>query len=106
TPTEQLRVLAGHVVDQARACAPLRAALLAGSGARGDADFYSDLDLLFYVDAVPPVEALSAIREAVGGTAPTRTEHTEEHCGEEFLLRGVRTEVSFTGVTWFESRLD
>jgi hypothetical protein len=106
TPTEHLRVLAGHVVDEALARLPLRAALLVGSGGRGDADFYSDLDLLFYLDAVPPIETLTVIREAVGGTAPTSTRHTEEHCGEEFLLRGVRTEVSFTSVTWFESRLD
>jgi len=106
TPSEHLRVLAGNVVDQARARVPLRAALLVGSGARGDADFYSDLDLLFYVDVVPPIDALTAIREAVVGTAPTRTRHTDEHCGEEFLLRGVRTEVSFTSVSWFESRLD
>jgi hypothetical protein len=106
TPTAHLRALAGQVVDQTRGRVPLRAALLAGSGGRGDADLYSDLDLLLYVDDVPPVETLTAIREGVGGTAPARTSHSEQHCGEEFVLHGVRTEVSFTSVVWIESRLD
>ena len=44
--TEHVRALARRVVDAALALGPLRPAALAGSGARGDADRYSDVDLL------------------------------------------------------------
>jgi predicted nucleotidyltransferase len=39
-----------------------------GSAGRGDADFYSDLDLLLYVDELPPNETLTQIRTTVSGT--------------------------------------
>jgi predicted nucleotidyltransferase len=42
--TEHLRALARRIVDEAVERVPLRAALLAGSAGRGDADFYSDID--------------------------------------------------------------
>ncbi|MEX2554677.1 MAG: nucleotidyltransferase domain-containing protein [Actinomycetota bacterium] len=105
--TEHLRVLARRIVDETRPRVALRAALLTGSAARGDADFYSDIDLLLYVDDVPPEELLAEIREAVGGRNPIRKgEPTEYFCGEEFDLHGVRTEVSFVVLAWADSRLD
>jgi predicted nucleotidyltransferase len=105
--TDYLRARARRIVDEALKRVPLKAALLAGSAARGDADFYSDLDLLLYVDEVPPEEVLGQIREAVGGTDPIpKGEPTDYFCGEEFNLDGVRTEVSFIALAWSESRLD
>lgn len=105
--TEHLRALARRIVDEAVERVPLRAALLAGSAGRGDADFYSDIDMLLYVDEVPPEEVLTEIREAVGGTNPIRKgEPTEHFCGEEFDLQGVRTEVSFLTVARVEWHLD
>lgn len=68
--TEHVRALARRVVAEALALGPLRGALLAGSGARGDADFYSDVDLLLYVDELPPEGRLEELREAVGGELP------------------------------------
>ena len=68
--TRHLRALARQIVDAALERVPLRAALLAGSAGRGDADFWSDLDLLMYVDHLPPQETLAEIRKAVGGTKP------------------------------------
>ena len=84
---------------------PLRAAALTGSAGRGDADFYSDLDLLLYVDELPPAETVAEIRAAVGGTRATARD-AEGFRGEEFELDGVRTEVSFVTVPRVESRLD
>jgi hypothetical protein len=101
-----LRRLADRVVRAALDSVPLRAALLAGSAARGNADRFSDIDLLFYVDDVPSLDALSQIRHAVGGVNPLRRhEPTEYATGEEFTLNGVRTEVSFTTVARVESQL-
>jgi predicted nucleotidyltransferase len=51
--TEHVRALARRVTAAALELGPLRGALLAGSGARGDADFFSDVDLLLYVDELP-----------------------------------------------------
>jgi predicted nucleotidyltransferase len=103
---EHLRELAGRIVDAAHERLPLRAALLAGSAGRGDADFYSDLDLILYVDELPPDEALDQIRMAVGGVKPLRRERTEHAAGEEFELSGVRTELPFITVARMEWHLD
>jgi len=105
--SERLRELAQQVAAAAEMRVLLRAALLAGSAGRGDADFFSDLDLLFYVDRVPPDTVLDEIRHAVGGTNPIRRQApTEQHCGEEFTLDGIRTEISFTTVAHLKYRLD
>ena len=68
--TEHLRTLARGIVDVAVERVPARGALLVGSAARGDADYYSDLDLIFYVDQLPEQQVLAGIREAVGGINP------------------------------------
>jgi len=104
---EHLRGLAAQVVDAALRQLDIRAALLVGSAGRGDADRYSDLDLLFYVDALPPDDAVARLRKFLGGIHPVRRyERTEHATGEEFELAGVRTEVSFTTVERVEWQLD
>ncbi len=104
---EHLRALARQIVEEAVERLPVSAALLTGSAARGDADFYSDIDLLLYVDEIPPEELVGEIREAVGGTRPVRKgDPTDHFCGEEFDLQGVRTEVSFVALAWADSRLE
>jgi predicted nucleotidyltransferase len=106
-PTEHLRQLANRLVGAALECVPLRAAMLVGSAGRGDADFYSDLDLLLYVDELPAEETLTQIRKAVGGENPSkRDEPAEDFWSEEFDVNGVRTEVSFVTVAKAEQRLD
>src|SRR5207247_3760178 len=107
TPTEHLRRQARRIVDATLERVPLSAATLVGSAGRGDADFYSDLDLLLYVEELPPDGTLTQIRTAVGGTNPiTRGEPTEHFCSEEFDLDGIRTEVSFVTVAGAEQRVD
>src|SRR5207244_5596377 len=105
--SEHLRGLAERIVHAALERVPLRAALLVGSAARGDADFYSDLDLLLYVDELPPDDKLTQIRIAAGGTNPIRrTQPVNYFRSEEFHLDGVRTEVSLLTVRQVERRLD
>lgn len=102
-----LRRLAQRIVDEAIAHVPARAALLAGSAGRGDADAYSDIDLLIYVDEVPPWEVLDAIVAGAGGIQATRKPtSTEEFRSEEFELQGVHGEVVFVALAWMERRLD
>jgi predicted nucleotidyltransferase len=105
--TDHLRALASRIVEAALESVPLRAALLTGSAGRGDADFYSDIDLFLYVDELPPEGALDEIREAVGGTEPLRKSPPTEHFSSlEFTLDGVRTEVSFTTLARVEWRIE
>jgi predicted nucleotidyltransferase len=101
--TEHVRTLAARVVEAALALGPLRAALLAGSGARGDADFYSDVDLLLYVDEAPPEDRLERLREAVGGMnvvpiAPPQL--------VQFDVGGVAVQVGYTTVAELEEQLE
>jgi predicted nucleotidyltransferase len=101
--TEHLRARAGRVVAATMSRIPIRAALLAGSAAQGNADRFSDIDLLFYVDEVPTNEAIAEVREAVGGIEPLkRHEPSDSWNGEEFRLDGVRTEISFMTVERIE----
>lgn len=102
----RLRAVASRIVGEALQRVPLRAALLAGSAARGDSDYYSDLDLILYVDELPTDEVLTAIQTAVGGVEPTRRERTEHACGEEFTLDGIRVELPFITVVRVESHFD
>jgi predicted nucleotidyltransferase len=104
--TEHLRALAERVVQATTSRISVQAALLAGSAGRGNADRFSDLDLLFYVDEVPTDEAIAQVREAVGGIEPLKRHESSEYAnGEEFQLDGVRTEVSFTTVERIEWQL-
>jgi predicted nucleotidyltransferase len=104
--TEHLRAAARRVVETALERVPVRAALLAGSAGRGDADFYSDLDLLLYVDELPEEDVLDTIRATAGGGEPRRRGSTEHFRGEEFDLDGIRTEISFVTVARVEWRLE
>jgi predicted nucleotidyltransferase len=105
--TEHLRFLAHRVVQATVGRVPIRAALLAGSAGRGNADRFSDIDLLFYVDEVPTNESIAQVRSEVGGVDPLkRHDPTDYANGEEFQFDGVRTEVSFTTVERIEWQLD
>jgi len=105
--SEHLRSLARIIVDGTVELVPVRAVLLAGSAGRGDADHFSDIDLIVYVDQIPPEDVGRRVREAVGGTDPLRKgQPTENFSAEEFDLKGVRVELAFATVGWTEQRLD
>jgi hypothetical protein len=101
--TEHVRALARRVVAGALELGPLRAALLAGSGARGDADFYSDVDLLLYVDELPPDDRLEGLRDSLGGTdlVPIVPPHLAQ-----FHVGGVAVQVGYRTLTQIEDELE
>lgn len=100
--TDHVRALARRVVAAALELGPLRAALLAGSGARGDADFFSDVDLLLYVDELPPDDRLERLREAVEGTNPV----TIAPELVQFDVAGVPVQVSYRTLARIDEELD
>jgi hypothetical protein len=101
--TEHVRSLADRVVEAALELGPLRAALLAGSGARGDADFFSDVDLLLYVGEQTPDDRLELLCKALGGTnlVPIAPPHLVQ-----FDVGGVAVQVGYTTVAELEEQLD
>jgi len=101
--TEHVRALARRVVDAALELGPLSGALLAGSGARGDADFYSDVDLLLYVEELPPEDRLDRLREAVGGTNPIPI--APPHL-VQFDVGGVAVQVGYSTIERIDSEVD
>jgi hypothetical protein len=105
--SEQLRGVARRIVTTTAQLVHVRGALLAGSAGRGDADNYSDIDLLLYVDEIPPPEVSVELCAIVGGTQRLRKgDPTEHSSAEEFELDGIRVEIAFFTVRWMESRLD
>jgi hypothetical protein len=101
--TEHVRALARRVLDAALELGPLRGALLAGSGARADADFYSDVDLLLYVDELPPEDRLERLQEALGGVNPVPI--APPHL-VQFDVGGVAVQVGYTTVEQIDAELE
>jgi Nucleotidyltransferase domain len=101
--TEHVRALAGRVLEAALELGPLRAGLLAGSGARGDADFYSDVDLLLYVDELPEEDRLERLRRRLGGTnlVPIAPPHLVQ-----FEVGGVAVQVGYQTIEQLDAELD
>jgi predicted nucleotidyltransferase len=106
-PTEHLRALARRIADVVIDEADPRAILLVGSAARGEADLYSDLDLIVYCDELPPVERVDAVLERLGGAQRELIyPRTDDDHGESFQLGGVECQVAFTRVSAAERELE
>ncbi|HYZ76527.1 MAG TPA: nucleotidyltransferase domain-containing protein [Gaiellaceae bacterium] len=106
TPTGYLRALAGRIADVVVEETEPRAILLVGSAATGEADLYSDLDLIVYCDELPPVERIDAVLERLGGAHRELIYPRDENDhGESFRLDGVECQLAFTRVSAAEREL-
>jgi predicted nucleotidyltransferase len=105
--TEQLRALADRVVGVYERHVSPAAVLLAGSAARGDADFYSDLDLLLYYETLPPRASFEAALAELGGTLLRSGSDTEDSGFDQiFELDGVQCQLGHAKIAWFEGELE
>jgi predicted nucleotidyltransferase len=105
--TDRLRELAARITEAYRRHMPVDAAVLAGSGARGDADEYSDLDLLLYGETVPPYDAAVAAQHELGaGEAVAILPHGEVGFLDQFPLEGVPCQVGLLSLADVEADLD
>jgi hypothetical protein len=103
--TAHLRTLAGQLKDSYVAHSRPRAALLVGSAATGEADFYSDLDLLFYYDDVPGDETLAAARSELGAERDRISGRDETGIGERFYVGGVQCQLGHLIVGAWEQEI-
>ena len=106
-PSRHLRELARRITDVYLRHMALSGAILTGSGARGDADRYSDLDLIMYAEEVPPAEAaLAAQRELGTGPAVVLLAHGPNGFLDQFPLGGVQCQVGVIPAADVDDELD
>ena len=106
-PSRHLRELARRITDVYLRHMALSGAILTGSGARGDADRYSDLDLIMYADEVPPAEAASAAQRELGaGPAVVLLAHGPNGFLDQFPLDGVQCQVGVIPAADVDDELD
>jgi hypothetical protein len=99
TPTDRLRALAGRVAGVVVEEIAPRSVLLTGSAATGEADFYSDIDMIVYCDELPAEERIGAVIERVGGEDRRRIyPRTEDEHGESFELGLIQCQLAFVTV--------
>jgi Nucleotidyltransferase domain len=99
TPTDRLRALAGRVADVVVEEMAPRSVLLTGSAATGEADFYSDIDLIVYCDELPTEERIGTAIERVGGQDRRHIyPRTDDEHGESFELGRIQCQLAFVTV--------
>lgn len=104
--TERLRTLARALADTYLSHCRPRAILVVGSAASGDADAFSDLDMLLYY-AEPPGEA--ALAGARGELDAQRFEGThwpdDSGYSERYYVDGVQCQVGHSSIRGFEREI-
>jgi hypothetical protein len=111
-PTAHLRTLAQRLADSYFVRTQPRAILLVGSAATGDADVYSDVDMLVYFDQVPPGEALADTPRELGADryhgkdwSDESGEPDERGYSERYFLSSVECQVGHVSVGAFEREI-
>jgi hypothetical protein len=102
--TGKLRTTATRALAACDRHAPPVAALLGGSGATGEADELSDLDLLLYYETLPGDGAVAAVREELGASEPRPiAPRSDEGLIEQFVSDGVTCQLAYTPVAAVEA---
>jgi predicted nucleotidyltransferase len=105
--SEKRREIADRIVKGLAARTDLRATLLAGSVAQGNADEHSDIDLLNYFDELPDQQTFDEVLREAGGE---RTGDLGDPRPEGFAVRyrfdGVEVQTGGQLIAGLESRLE
>jgi predicted nucleotidyltransferase len=103
---EKRREIAERVVEGLAARTNLRAALLAGSVARGMADEHSDIDLLNYYDELPDQERFGQVMRDAGGERIGDLGHPRpEGFGVRYRFDGIEVQSGVQLISDLERRL-
>jgi hypothetical protein len=104
--TNQIGALARRVADTYIAHAEPRAVLLVGSGATGEVDPFSDLDLLLYYDDVPDVDVLAPARQELEAQNFNGTVWPGEMgYSERYDVRGIHCQLGHAVIAGWEREI-
>lgn len=81
-----------------------RAAMITGSTATGQADFYSDVEMFIYYEHLPPKEELQFARQQNQGSEPILTidDYSNGWFGESYYIDGVEFQIGCLTVAFWE----
>lgn len=81
-----------------------RAAMITGSTAKGQADFYSDVEMFIYYDQLPSKEQLQFARQQNKGSQPIRTidDRSAGWFGEFYYIDGVEFQIGNVTIAFWE----
>jgi len=106
-PTEHLQALARRIGDVVVEEIAPRSVLLTGSAATGEADFYSDIDLLVYCDELPTEDRIGVVIDRLGGEDRRHIyPRTEDEHGESFELGGIQAQLAFVTVRCADAEVE
>ncbi len=81
-----------------------KAAMVTGSTAKGQADFYSDVEMFIYYDQLPSKEELQFARKLNRGSEPIRIldGYSEGFFGEFYFIDGVEFQIGNVTIAFWE----
>ena len=81
-----------------------KAAMITGSTATGQADYYSDVEMFIYYDKLPSKQELQIARQQNQGSQPIRTFEDEEQrfFGEFYYINNVQFQVGNSTIKFWE----
>lgn len=82
-----------------------RAAMITGSTAKGEADFYSDVEMFIYYDQLPSKEELQFARQQNQGSEPIVTidDYNNGWFGESYYIDGVEFQIGCLTIAFWEN---
>lgn len=102
--SQYLLALAKQKIQTYIANPQARAAMITGSTAKGQADFYSDVEMFIYYEHLPPKEEFQLARQQNQGSQPYRTidDYNNGWFGEFYYIDGVEFQIGNTTIAFWE----
>lgn len=81
-----------------------KAAMVTGSTATGQADFYSDVEMFIYYERLPSIEELQLARQRNNGSEPIRVlgNYDEGFWGEFYFIDGIEFQIGNVTIEFWE----
>ena len=105
--SQYLLALAKQKLQAYTAHPQAKAAMITGSTATGQADYYSDVEMFIYYDKLPRKEELRFARQQNQGSEPIRTFEDEEQrfFGEFYYIDGVQFQIGNSTIKFWEGEM-
>ena len=103
-PSQYLLALAKQKLQAYIVHPNAKAAMITGSTATGQADFYSDVEMFIYYDRLPSIEELRLVRQQNSGSEPIRVlgDRHEGFWGEFYFIDGIEFQIGNMTIEFWE----